>query len=507
MLVSIGLVLTSAREVRAPNREASDDPARTDQTSVPGSDRQQEPRGISSRESADLPTAKRRNDEVREQAGTVGRERPNILFILTDDQTAASISEMPKLQSLVVQKGTKFNNFFVTTPRCCPSRATFLRSQYAHNSRIKGNALPQGGFQKFRRQEQDRSTVATWLNDAGYETAYIGKYLNNYDDATYIPPGWDQWYGWQGHYYSPEEYEINENGRIVSYKRDRQHDTDLLRDEAVRFVESREGEKEPFFMYLTPNAPHRPAYVAERHEGMFSDTRMPRPPSFNELNVSDKPGLVQNELLLPRSRQKRLEDLYRRQLESLQSVDDMGGDLVQTLRETGQLNDTYIIYSSDNGFFYGEHRRENKSFAYEEATKVPFVVRGPGVPVQELDHLAINNDFAPTVADLAGVEPPRFVDGKSLEPLLGWPAPDVRSWRKRFLIELWDPDYKALRTPRYKYVEYATGGRELYDLRKDPYELRSRHRTAPPTLLKKLGKDLDLLRNCSAAQCRALEQR
>jgi arylsulfatase A-like enzyme len=414
---------------------------------------------------------------------------------------------MPELKSLVIEKGTQFNNFFVTTPRCCPSRATFLRGQYAHNSRIKNNALPLGGFQKFRRLGRDRSTIATWLDDAGYETAYMGKYLNNYDNTTYIPPGWDQWYGWQGHYYSPEEYKLNENGRLVAYEREDRHDTDLLRDKAVQFVEDREDEKEPFFMYLAPNAPHKPAYVAGRHEGMFSNTVMPRPPSFNERNVADKPKYVQAEPLLPRSRQKHLEELYRRQLASLQSVDDMVGDLVQTLRTSGQLDNTYVVFSSDNGFFYGEHRRENKSLVYEEATKVPFVIRGPGVPAQKLNHLVINNDFAPTVADLAGVNPPGFVDGRSFEPLLQSPAPDARSWRKRFLIELWGPDYKALRTPKYKYVEHSSGERELYDLRKDPYEQRSRHETARPALLRKLGKDLDRLRRCSTVQCRSAERR
>ncbi len=247
------------------------------------------------------------------------------MLVLTDDQTARSVSKMPRLKSLVIEKGTQFNNFFVTTPRCCPSRATFLRGQYAHNSRIKNNALPLGGFQKFRRLGRDRSTVATWLDDAGYETAYIGKYLNNYDNTTYIPPGWDQWYGWQGHYYSPEEYELNENGRLITYERKDRHDTNLLWDKAVQFIEDREDEKEPFFMYLAPNAPHKPAYVAERHEDMFSNTVMPRPPSFNERNVGDKPKYVQAEPLLPQSRQKYLEELYRRQLASLQSVDDMVG--------------------------------------------------------------------------------------------------------------------------------------------------------------------------------------
>lgn len=514
MFLFVGLFSISLREGRTPEQgqEAPDDPAVVDRANASEEPPREprEPREIPSRESAELPTVGRQNTGEQDRTdipATPDPERPNILFILTDDQTAASISEMPKLQSLVVERGTKFDNFFVTTPRCCPSRATFLRGQYAHNSRIRGNELPRGGFRKFRRQGQDRSTVATWLDGAGYETAYMGKYLNNYDETTYVPPGWDQWYGWQGNYYSPEEYELNENGRLVTYSRDEQHDTDLLRDKAVRFVEDREDAPEPFFMYLAPNAPHKPAYIAERHEDMFSDTRMPRPPSFNERNIRDKPELVRSEPLLPRGKRKYLEGLYRRQLASLQSVDDMVGDLVRTLEETGQLDNTYIIYSSDNGFFYGEHRLENKSLVYEEAIKVPLVVRGPGVPTRELSHLIINPDFAPTIADLAGTGHPRFVDGKSFAPLLEDAAPNARGWRKRFLIELWDPDYKAVRTSRYKYVEHSTGERELYDLRRDPHELRNRYENANPARLKALQRNLNRLRDCSGAGCRAAEQR
>ena len=330
------------------------------------------------------------------------------MFVLTDDQTARSVSEMPKLKSLVADEGATLENFFVTAPRCCPSRATFLRGQYPHNSQVKGNALPLGGFQKFRRLGKDRSTVATWLDDAGYETIYLGKYLNNYANTTYVPPGWDRWFGWLGNYYSPKKYRLNENGRIVAYARGRKHDTDLLRDKAVRFVENHADKDAPFLMYVAPNAPHKPAYVADHHKGMFSHVPLPEQPSFGERNVGDKPALIRNKSPISRAKEAHLESLRQRQLASLQSVDDMVGDLVEALRETGQLENTYIMFSSDNGFFYGEHRLEDKSLAYEEAIKVPFVVRGPGVASRKLDRLVINNDFAPTVADLAGIDPARF---------------------------------------------------------------------------------------------------
>src|SRR5215217_4512800 len=219
---------------------------------------------------------------------SVQQQRPNIVFIFTDDLDTGSVSVMPKLKSLLIEEGTTFNNAFVTDPLCCPSRATFLRGQYSHNTKIAGNSPPDGGHAKFQRLGLDRSTVATWLDDAGYDTIYLGKYMNGYGSGThYIPPGWDRWFGWLGHYHSPG----GEYRRIKSYDLDQIHDTDLLKEKAVNFIKGHRAEG-PFFMYLAPNAPHTPAYVAKRHEGMFSDRPLPRPPAFNEEDISDKPEIV-----------------------------------------------------------------------------------------------------------------------------------------------------------------------------------------------------------------------
>ena len=435
------------------------------------------------------------------------QQKPNILFILTDDQETGSLSEMPELQALLVEEGTTFENAFATDPLCCPSRATFLRGQYAHNHQIEDNGPPLGGHEKFRELGLDRSTVATWLDEAGYETAYLGKYMNGYDDTTYVPPGWDEWFGWLGNYYSPAgEYRLNNNGHIETYNRLQIHDTDLLRKKAVSFLENRVGDDEPFFMWLATNAPHPPAYVAKRHERMFSDSPLPSPPSFNEADVSDKPKwLRRSNERLNESEVEVLERLYRRHLAALQSVDDTIGALVDTLDETGQLDDTYIVFASDNGVFFGEHRLTKKGIAYEEAIRIPFVVRGPGVATQRVDQLVVNNDFAPTVADLAGVTPPDFVDGKSFAPLLRSEKPGLEEWRRGFLVEHYGPEYQALRTNEYAYIEWPNGDRELYDLEKDPYQLRSLHQTADPALLEGFASRLDRLRNCSAEQCRTAE--
>jgi N-acetylglucosamine-6-sulfatase len=435
----------------------------------------------------------------------VQQQRPNIVIILTDDLDSKSISVMPKLESLLIGQGTTFNNAFATDPLCCPSRATFLRGQYSHNTRIQGNSSPEGGHAKFRNLGLDRSTVATWLDDAGYDTVYLGKYMNGYGSGThYVPPGWDRWFGWLGHYHSPGgEYRLNENGRIRNYDLDRIHDTDLLKEKAVNFIKGHRAEG-PFFMYLAPNAPHTPAYVAKRHEGMFTGRSLPRPPSFHEEDISDKPEVVRRPKL-SHNEIKDLGDRYRKRLAALQSVDGMVSDVVGALRDTNQLDETYVIFASDNGYLFGEHRRVEKSLAYEESIRIPFIVRGPGVAHQRLNHLVINNDFAPTVAELAGVAPPSFVDGKSFVPLLRIEKPGLEQWRTGFLVEHLTPTYQAIRTNHYTYVEWSGGAKELYYLSEDPYQLRSRHNTADPALVATLSARLEALRGCAGEQCRAAE--
>jgi N-acetylglucosamine-6-sulfatase len=432
-------------------------------------------------------------------------ERPNFIFILTDDLDVRSTSVMPELQSLLVEQGTTFDNAFVTDPLCCPARATFLRGQYPHNTGIRSNSLPMGGEQKFHNQGLDRSTIATWLDDAGYDTAYFGKYMNDYDDTTMVPPGWDRWFGWLGNYYgSGDEYRLNENGHIETYDRNRVHDTDLLSEKAVHFVQAHEGAGRPFFMYVATNAPHTPAYVPERDKRKFSGKELPRPASFNEKIDFDKSDVVRRPKL-DRHDVENLRDLYQKRLESLQSVDDMIEALVHALQDTGNLKNTYIIFASDNGFFLGEHRLTKKSLPYEEAIKIPFIVRGPGVPTQEVKHLVINNDFAPTVAQLAGVDTPSFVDGKSFVPLLREDKPTPEEWRTGIMIEHSAPSYHALRTNTRTYVEWEDGDRELYDLREDPHELRSTYEKADHALIANLSAQLDDLKGCAAKQCRTAE--
>jgi N-acetylglucosamine-6-sulfatase len=451
----------------------------------------------------------------------VANPRPNILFILADDMKASDLDRMPNTQRLLVDQGVEFARPWVTRSLCCPSRATILRGQYTHNHRVWVNVEPSGGFWNFLDQGHENSTIATWLNAAGYDTILIGKYLNRYGldrngnraPTTHVPPGWDKWHAWEGVYSGTgTSYKINENGRIVTYQRSQIHDTDLHARTAENFIRNTAGNR-PFFMYLAPNGPHDPAYFAPRHANMFSNTPLPRPSSFNEADVSDKPRWVQNKPLLSSTQISDLTQFYRKRLRALQSVDEMVERLVNALRATGELSNTYIVLTSDNGIYLGEHRLTAKGAAYNASPRVPLVIRGPGVPRGVTrSQMPLNNDLAPTFASWAGVRPPAFVDGRSLAPLLTSSPP--ATWRTAFLVEHRRtpeefayvraiPNYSAVRTARYNYVEYGTGEKELYDLNADPTELTNIHNSASQRLRSELKARLDALKICARADTSA----
>ncbi len=460
---------------------------------------------------------------------------PNVILLLTDDLDARLLEEhpadYPNLRELAAE-GTTFENSFVTDPLCCPSRATILRGQYAHNHRIIGNWWPQGGSRKFRELGHEGSTVATWLQDEGYRTALVGKYMNEYD-GTRVPEGWDDWYGIVGNHRSTR---LSENGRIVEYDPERHHLDDALAEKAVGYASGAADGDSPFFMWLGTSAPHAPATPASRHEDAFPNARLLRTPSFNEEDVSDKPYWVRNNAPLDPERIASMENLYRNRLRSMLAVDEMIGRLVDALRESGELDNTFLVFTSDNGWHAGAHRlTTGKWTAYEEDIQVPLIVRGPGVPEgRTLEHPVLNNDLAPTFADLAGAEVPSFVDGRSLMPLLSDDPPPLEDWRSAFLVEAateldgprfpmlsgdqlaegwrhasredWGrPGLEAIRTNDHLYGEYGNGERELYDLKDDPHELDNRYKAADPRLLRRLQAQLAALRECAGAGCRAAE--
>ena len=466
------------------------------------------------------------------QTGPVAAEpvnsgRPNIVLIVTDDEDVALHEFMPKTKALLHDRGTTFDNFFVSYSFCCPSRASILRGQYAHNTHIVGNEQPWGGFEKFRHLGLEESTVATWLHDAGYHTAMIGKYLNRYvPERDGVPPGWDGWYV-GGNAHPSYNYTLNENGLMAAYG-DQPEDylNDVLTAKAVEVIRNASAAAQPFFVYVLPYTPHSPSVAAPRHEGMFADAKLPRTPGFDEADVSDKPAFIRMIPPLEEEQIGHLEREYQRRLRSLQAIDDMVTSIVEALQTAEVLENTFVIYSSDNGFHMGAHRLPaGKDFPYEEDIRVPAVVRGPGVPAgHRIEAMVLNSDFAPTFAQIAGIEPPEFVDGRSFLPLF---ANAEQPWRESFLIErrqfenqylqlaerLGMPteeldrsaQFDAVRTTGWTYVEYGTGERELYDLARDPDQLENVIATADPALVAALAARLTELRTCAAAECRRLE--
>ena len=427
---------------------------------------------------------------------------PNVLLVLTDDQDIASLGRMDKLQGQLVAQGTRFSNAFVTVPLCCPSRASILRGQYEHNHGVASNVR---GWQTFRNSGREADTVATWLDDTGYFTGYVGKYLNGYGQRSttnYIPPGYDRWYGYQGYYneYYPN-YRVNENGDIATYRHERRNDTDYFGDKAETFVRERRGADQPWFLTVATNAPHSPAFAPARHQNLYGNLRLPKGPSFDEADVSDKPKFVRNTSRLSERDVRDLEDRYRQRLRSLQAVDDLVGNLMDALRDTGQLENTYVIFTTDNGYLQGEHRLRGKWAPYEEAIGVPLVIRGPGVPQGASEGRLVSlMDLAPTFAEWAGAEAPDYVDGRSLTPLFSGTSGE---WRSRLLFELSSRQFFAgVRTSDGQvYVEHDNGEKEYYDLSRDPYQLRSDPSSAPQGL----RESLDALKTCAGEGCRVAE--
>jgi N-acetylglucosamine-6-sulfatase len=432
-----------------------------------------------------------------------------MIFVLTDDLDYTSAQQMPNLRSLMIEEGASFENAFTSQSLCCPSRATIMTGQYAHTNGIKGNKLPDGGFRKFRDEGLEEDTIATHLQEEGYRTAYLGKYLNEYgeDDPTHVPPGWNEWYG-KLNEQKLYDYRINENGEVVSYGGETEDFfTDVLSDKATDFVRRAASEDKPFFAYVAPTAPHGPATPAERHKGAFAGEEAPRPPSFNEEDVADKPSWRQETERFSAEEVAEIDAYHQKRLESMLAVDEMVGSLVEELEAAGELDNTYIVFTSDNGWLAGVHRiKTGKDRTYEESAHVPLFIRGPGVPAgAEVEELALNTDFAPTFAALAGAEY-TDADGRSLVPLMRGESP---AWRSSVLLEGFvgkkDRVYQAIRTKTHKYVEYGNGEKELDDLQDDPYELENVYETDDPALIEDLRPRLEALGDCAGDECREAE--
>jgi N-acetylglucosamine-6-sulfatase len=448
--------------------------------------------------------------------------KPNIVVLMTDDQTLDSMSVMSKSRELLGEHGTTFMRSFVNYSLCCPSRSTLFTGQYAHNHGVLSNGLPAGGYARL-----DKSNwLPLWLQAAGYRTMHVGKFLNGYGSVsppTEVPPGWSDWYATvDPSTYNYYGYTVNENGGLHTYGAAGEpefYSTDFFARRADQLIAAAAPSDPPFFLSVAFLAPHSggPAEpddpqglftptVPPRYANAFATAALPMPPSWNEADMSDKPRAMQRRPPIAPEKAAAIQEGYQQQLESLLAVDDAVESIVATLRSTGELDDTLIVFTSDNGFFHGEHRvPSGKLLPYEPSIRVPLYMRGPGVPVGETRRqLVTNADLAPTILEAAEALPGRVQDGRSLFQLLRDPGVQ---WGRELLLEGGNNrglTFTGLRNYHWKYLAHTTGEVELYDLERDPHELTSRHADPALTPLRAaLAERLALLRACAGRSCRA----
>lgn len=437
--------------------------------------------------------------------------RPNVVLILVDDMRTDDLARMPVTSQLLADNGTTFTNAYATFPLCCPSRASILTGQYPHNTKVMDNRAPLGGFSRFK----DANSLGTWLDGTGYATGYVGKYLNQYPkyDKLYVPPGWDVWEALIGGIYEPTApQKFNVNGAIEV--RDG-HQTDVLNARAAEFLSTHT--EQPMFLHLAYTAPHgnktdtgwTPPAPAPRHEHAFDGLEAPTNPAYNEEDVSDKPESLQMPLLTEEDL-AHTQELAEARAEALLAVDDGVQQLVDTLQAAGELDNTYFVFTSDNGYFIGEHRRKSgKVEHYEPASGVPLVIRGPGIPTGSTSAVVGLHDLAPTILGVTeswGAVTDFVLDGRDLLPLAQDPSlPADRD----LLIRARRPGtaglgYVAVRTESgWKYVRYANGALEMYDLNADPYELDNlAGREEFAAVEQDLAARLAAIERCSGDACR-----
>lgn len=450
----------------------------------------------------------------------------NILFVLTDDMSAHEMAYMPKTAQYMAANGTRFSQAFVTNSYCCPSRVTTLSGRYSHNTGVYTNDPSAGGFETFFSTGQESSTAATWLKSVGYNTAFFGKYLNGYGTlratpANYVPPGWDQWYGlWGSLKYF--DYALNENGTVVKYGNQPEHyATDVLAAKALTVLDRFMGTGRPFFMMFAPFGPHATtdgpeddesrlmAIPAPRHQSLYEGITAPRLASFNEADVSDKSPVIRGRAPLTDADIAWIDQSQRTRAQSLASVDEAVAAMLAKLAANPAGRRTYVVFTSDNGFFFGEHRLlAGKGHLFDSASRVPLYIAGPSVQKGvERPELVLNTDLAPTFAQWAGVRPPTNVDGRSIDPLLRTTSRVTSHKRKAFLTQ-WIQRARGLRLGTYSYNEVTTGSEvfpELYDLVADPDQTKNIVSRLTPESKSALSSALLTMSKCAGSTCRSAE--
>ncbi len=486
-------------------------------------------------------------------AAPVAAEPPNIVFVLADDLDAGSIAGMTSVEALA-REGASFTRAIVTSPLCSPSRASTLTGRYPQNTGVRRNKPPFGGFESFHESGLEADTVAVWLRRAGYRTGLIGKYLNQYPNRApnlYIPPGWDYWVSPRGGNYLNRyfDYFLNENGRSTYHGNDPDdYVAEVYTGKALEFI--RGSGTRPFALFLWLPPPHTPEVPAPRYADLYPNARMPRLPSLQEADVSDKPSFLRFPPHTP-AEITAFDARFRNRVRMLRSTDDTLAAIRAELQARGALANTYIVFTSDNGWHQAYHNLVPwKGTAYDEDLRVPLIVRGPGVPAgRSVTRLVSNADLAPTFAAWAGASAPAGIDGRSFARLLTAADPAGVPWRKRLpfyrltdsgvdpatsfasypliagqttgyrclsQVPAWAesgidpvnlPEFRGVRTERFTYAEYATGDLELYDHQFDPNELRNGICRASAAFRADLRATAARLATCKGAACRETENR
>ncbi|SPO07569.1 related to sulfatases [Cephalotrichum gorgonifer] len=478
------------------------------------------------------------------QAMGLRRGQENIVVIMTDDQDArlGSLDVQTYIQRELIAKGLSLTNHFATVAQCCPSRTSWLRGQAAHNTNLTLVTPPGGGYDKFVATGQDEDYLPHWLKAAGYTTEYIGKLMNGYSLATYSPKpkGWD----YTDILVGPYTYEFNnvvmsENGERPVYYHG-YHQTDIIRAKALDRLQRLIEKDEPYYIQIAPTAPHQqsdgPAVPCVRHMWTHLDARAPRIPNFNPKDEfqNQKPSWLRDTPLLNQSVLEFTDWQYLSRIQSLVGIDEMVEDVVELLREKGQLDNTYIIYTTDNGFHIGNHRQVGgKGLPYIEDVNIPMIIRGPGIPINVSSTIPSTHvDMAPTFLDIASVPErkyPPFFDGRSLLPewkAAGNLSSKASSGKEIINIEFWGrvnnagaPDY-MIPSPIYAYKTLRIVGEqsswlysrwcdgnatELYNTIDDPYELTNLALSPAPEhekLMARLNGLLLVTKSCSQESCR-----
>jgi N-acetylglucosamine-6-sulfatase len=459
----------------------------------------------------------------RDSAAGASGARPNVVFVLTDDLAWNLVRHMPHVLRME-HEGETFTNYFVTDSLCCPSRASIFTGRFPHDTHVYDNSPPEGGFRVFHERGEEAQTFAVALQRVGYRTALMGKYLNGYEPSAregsgkpYVPPGWNEW-DVAGDGYPEFGYQMNSDGRVRRYGyRPAEYLTDVLARKGLRFIDRSAAARRPFLLELATFAPHSPYTPAPRDARDFPGLRAPRSPAFDAIGTGE-PAWLRSFVPLGPAQIASIDHEFRLRAQAVQAVDRMIGEIEATLAADGVARDTYVVFSSDNGLHMGEHRLQpGKLTAFDTDIKVPLIVTGPGVPAgRTLKQMSENVDLCPSFEELAGARVPADVDGHSLLAL--WHGRTAGRWRREVLIEHHgrvldpgDPDlpasgagnppsYEAIRSEHSLYVEYSTGEREYYDLRRDPFELHNLAAQLSPAQMLGLHRTLLAIERCHGAR-------